>query len=155
MTTPITLFEAPEDEGALVAAVGAADLYRALRDDVEFRFVAIGRVPPDVPGTAYGGDYEAIYHDGRTALTGGVTLVDPFAVPEEHDDEFLRLWRAQHEALARHRGYLGTRLYRDDGAARFRHVEIARWSSPLMVARATARTQRLPALYVPVLSGSS
>jgi len=154
VTTPITLLEAPADEGELVAAVGAAELYRALREDVEFRFVAIGRVPGDLPATAYGGDYEAIYHDGRT-LTGGVTLVDPFAVPEEHDEEFLRLWRAQHEALAQHRGYLGTRLYRDDDAARFRHIEIARWSSPLMVARATARTQRLPALYVPVLSGSS
>ena len=40
-------------------------------------------------------------------------------------------------ALAKQRGYLGTRLYRSVAAADFRFVDTTRWSSPLMVARAT------------------
>jgi hypothetical protein len=38
--------------------------------------------------------------------------------------------------LAQQRGYLGTRLHRSVGPADFRFVDITRWSSPLMFARA-------------------
>jgi hypothetical protein len=43
--------------------------------------------------------------------------------------------------LATQRGYLGTRLHRSVAAARFRYVNIARWSSPLMFSRAVQRPE--------------
>jgi hypothetical protein len=101
-------------------------LYRALRDDVTYRFVAIA------PGTGY----EVAYEDGDPDGAGGVVLVEPFAVPPEDDEPFLAAWREAHDALAARRGYLGARLYRAAAPAEPRWVEIARWSSPLMVARA-------------------
>ena len=45
-------------------------------------------------------------------------------------------WDRARELLARQRGYLGARLHRSIGPADFRFVDIARWSSPLMFARA-------------------
>jgi hypothetical protein len=125
------------------------ELYRALRDDVEFRYVALG----PVPGAADGGEYEVVHEDGRDAVDGGVTLVDTFAVAAGDDDAFLAAWRERHAGLVRCRGYLGARLYRADDARR-RFVEIARWSSPLMVARATGSPASTPPLYSRVPSES-
>jgi hypothetical protein len=108
----IEFFEVPpeEDEAFLAAwaAEGGGELYRAIRDDVRCRFVAV----------TVGGAYELVRDDGAAEVSGGVVLVHEWAEPPE--------------VPAGSRGYIGSRLYR--GAEGY--VEIARWSSPLMVFRA-------------------
>jgi hypothetical protein len=160
----ISLFEvAAEEEGGFVAAWGApaAVLLRALRDDVEFRFVAVGERAG--PGTrpAATALYEVAREDGTPDVSGGVVLVNPFEVPGDDDERFLAGWDAARAGLAEQQGYLGTRLHRSAEPARFRFVNIARWSSPLMFARALQRPEFAaaaraipfpshPALYQPV-----
>jgi hypothetical protein len=108
----IEFFEVPPDEDeaflAAWAAEGGGDLYRAVRDDVRCRFVAVGS----------GGEYELVREDGAVQESGGVVLVHEWAEPPE--------------VPAGNRGYIGSRLYRGPAG----HVEIAWWSSPLMVFRA-------------------
>jgi hypothetical protein len=117
----IEFFEVPPDQDeeflAAWAAEGGGVLYRAIRDDVACRFVAV---------TAGDGDYELVREDGVALQAGGVVLV--------HE------WREPPQLPTGRRGYIGSRLYR--GAER--HIEIAWWSSPLMVFRA----KRPGALYV-------
>jgi Antibiotic biosynthesis monooxygenase len=128
--TRITLHATePEDDAAGV-------LYRALRPDVDFRFVSV----------AEGDGYEVVREDGAPDTPGGVVLIDPFEVPAGEDDAFLAGWDAARAALARQQGYLGARLHRATGPAEFRFIDLARWSSPLMVQRAAAKG----ALYLPV-----
>jgi hypothetical protein len=113
--------------------------YRALRSDVEFRFVSV----------AEGDGYEVAREHGAGGwdrIPGGVVLVDPFEVPTGEDDAFLAGWADARGALAERQGYLGARLYRATGPAQFRFIELARWSSPLMVQRAKITG----ALYQPV-----
>jgi hypothetical protein len=121
--TPIELLERPP-RGA-----GGGTMYRALRDDVPFRFVAVGRE---------GGAprYEIVHEDGAPDGAGGVVVIDPFDVPVGADGAFLADWHAAREELAAHRGYQGTRLYRAVAAADVRFVGFSRWSSPLALARA-------------------
>ena len=104
-------------------------LYRALREDVDFRFVGVG---------AGGAEYEVVREDGSFEVEGGVTLINAFEVPDGEDDAFLAGWDGARAALSEQQGYLGTRLHRALGAAEFRFVNVARWSSPLMVQRAGA-----------------
>ena len=106
-------------------------LYRALRSDVDPRVVTIDE-----------NDYELVREEGRPE-GDGVFLIDRFEVPGREAEAFLADWDAAHAALAGRRGYLGARLYR----AGLRFVEVARWSSPLMVHRARALLPADPALY--------
>jgi hypothetical protein len=135
--TRITLHATePEDDAAGV-------LYRALRPDVDFRFVSV----------AEGEGYEVVREHGAPDTPGGVVLIDPFEVPAGEDDEFLAGWDAARAVLAAQQGYLGARLHRAAGPADFRFIDLARWSSPLMVQRAAARAIPFPshpALYQPV-----
>ena len=153
--TNIEVFAVPvgEDEGFLAAwreRPRDAVLYRALRDDVDFRFAAIGE----------GGSYEVVREDGVPDTEGGCVLINPFEVPAGEDERFLAGWERAREALAGRRGYLGTRLLRSDEDD-FRFVDVARWSSPLMLFRATRQPElhaaaeaipfpSHPALYQPV-----
>jgi hypothetical protein len=114
---------------------GDGILYRALRDDVDFPFVTIGA----------GGAYEVVREDGAPDTPGGVVRIDPFEVPDDQDERFLAGWDAARETLAQQRGYLGARLHRSTEPAEFRFVDVARWSSPLMVFRA----RQLPSLPFP------
>ena len=128
--TRITLHATePEDDAAGV-------LYRALRSDVVLRFVSVGE----------GDGYEVVREHGAPDTPGGVVLIDPFHVPAGEDDAFLAGWDDARAALAGRQGYLGARLYGATGPADFRFVDLARWSSPLMVQRAAAKG----ALYQPV-----
>jgi hypothetical protein len=108
----IEFYDVPpeEDEEFLAAwaAEGHGDLFRAIRDDVRCRFVAV------TPG----GAYELVREDGSDDVSGGVVLV--------------HRWDVAPDLPTGRRGYIGSRLYR--GAEGY--VEIARWSSPLMVFRA-------------------
>ena len=127
----IELFAVPpgEDDAFLTAwrdATRPADLYRALRDDVDFRFAEIGD----------GGSYEIVREDGAPDTEGGCVLIEPFEVPASEDERFLAGWEGALAALAGRRGYLGTRLHRS-AEAEFRFIDVARWSSPLMRFRAT------------------
>ena len=126
-------------------------LHRALRPDVAHRFVEIVRAgsPEDgraaidalgaVPFAAHPGLYEVVAEDGDPGGTdGGVLLIEPVEVPPDADDAFESAWAAARALRSAHRGHLGARLYRSLGPADFRYVGLARWSSPLMVARANA-----------------
>lgn len=108
----IEFFEVPpeEDEAFLAAwaAEGAGDLYRAIRDDVRCRFVAV----------TVGGEHDLVREDGTVQDSGGVVLV--------HE------WDEPPELPTGRRGYIGSRLYRGVHG----YLEIAWWSSPLMVFRA-------------------
>jgi hypothetical protein len=75
-----------------------------------------------------GGAYELVRDDGVAEVSGGVVLVHQ--------------WDEPPEVPAGNRGYIGSRLYRGPAG----YVEIARWSSPLMV----FRTKRPGDLYVVV-----
>jgi heme oxygenase (mycobilin-producing) len=108
----------------------AAALHRAVRSDVAFRFVGVTRYD------ARSGLYEVVHEDGAPEGAGGVVLIEPVEVPADQDEHFLTGWERAHDVLATQRGYLGTRLHRSVGAADFRFVNIARWSSPLAFFRA-------------------
>ncbi len=136
MPVRITVYEvAPEAD---VSSVAGCTLYRALRPDVDFRFVGVAEDErfATPTGQAHAGLYDAVREDGTPDVEGGVVLIDPFEVPEDDDERFLAGWDRAREVLRRQRGYLGARLHRCVGPAGFRFVEVARWSSPLMFARA-------------------
>jgi heme oxygenase (mycobilin-producing) len=167
----ISAFEVPPDaDDAFIAGwehargslthrdgAGATALHRALRRDAEFRFVnvavfesaeawrqAISDGDPSggaIPFTAHSGLYEVVHEEGTPDGAGGVILINPFEVPADDDERFLTGWDGAREVLATQRGYLGTRLHRSLAAARFRYVNIARWSSPLMFSRAVQRSE--------------
>jgi hypothetical protein len=133
----ITLFEVGRDadERFLGAWPGEGVLYRALREDVAFRFVATTAAPVRTAFPARSGEYEVVHADGEPDGREGVTVINPFEVPADADERFLAGWHAIRRSLSSQRGYLGTRLHRGDDAD-LRFVNVARWSSPLMVARA-------------------
>jgi len=106
-------------------------VYRALRSDVDPRVVAIDE-----------NEHEVVREEGAPE-GDGVFLIDRFEVPEGEAEAFLADWDAAHATLAGRRGYLGARLYRAD----VRFVEVARWSSPLMVHRARELLPADAALY--------
>ena len=140
----IDLFEvAPESDAAFLAdweseRSASAVLYRALRTEVDFRFVAVDRAHA---GSSAPGRYEAVHEEGAPDGAEGVTLINPFEVPAGEDERFAAGWERVRAALADQRGYLGTRLHRSVGESAFRFVNLARWSSPLMFARATQRPE--------------
>jgi heme oxygenase (mycobilin-producing) len=168
MATLIGAFEvAPDADAEFVSAWETTDavLYRALRADVDFRFVEVGEADelPAAPGSfpAHRALYDVVREDATPDVEGGVVLINPFEVAARDDERFLAGWDDARSALAGRQGYLGTRLHRAAGAADFRYVNVARWSSPLMVARAlqqpdfqqAARALPFPshpALYLPV-----
>jgi heme-degrading monooxygenase HmoA len=173
-TQPVTLinaFEVPPDtdeafvagweraRGFLAArdAFRATALHRALRPDVDFRYVGVAEVDSpqrwkeassdpafpaaSMPFPAHPGLYEVVREDATPDVDGGVVLINPFEVPDGEGDRFLAGWDRARDALAEQRGYLGTRLHRSLGPADFQFVNVARWSSPLMFARALARPE--------------
>ena len=95
---------------------------------------------PDFPGgrisfTSHPSLYDTEHEDGETVGRGGVVLIDPFEVPPGEDGRFLSAWERVRDVLAARPGYLGMRLHRSLAPTDFRFVTVARWSSPLMVAR--------------------
>jgi heme-degrading monooxygenase HmoA len=135
----IGLFEVPPDADVAFLAdwdrerTEVARLLRALRADARHRYVEL---VPD------GDDYALLYQHGTPDVEGGVVRVDLVAVPPGEDEAFLAAWERVHAVCAEQRGYLGTRLYRAAAPGGPRFVEVAHWSSPLMV----ARTLKLAAL---------
>jgi heme-degrading monooxygenase HmoA len=136
----IELFEVrPDADEAFLATWNASPtttLYRALREDVRFRFVVVAQATPRDHA-----QYEVVREDGRPDVSGGVRLINPFEVPPGDDERFIAGWEAARATLNRQQGYLGTRLHRATGEAEFRFVNIAAWSSPLMFARALDRPE--------------
>jgi hypothetical protein len=134
------------------AGVAEAVLHRALRRGVAHRFVELVRARSPEHGRAaidaldaavafapHPGLYDVVSEEGDPGGTdGGVLLIEPFEVPPDADDEFESAWAAARAVLSAQRGHLGARLYRSGGPADFRYVGLTRWSSPLMVARASA-----------------
>jgi heme-degrading monooxygenase HmoA len=161
MVVAISAFAVPaEAEERFVAgwdAAAGATLHRALRDDVDFRFVAVANDAPDAPAggefRSHSALYDVVHEEGTPAGRGGVLLINPFEVPEGADEEFLAAWDRARRDLAGRQGYLGTRLHRSTGPAHFRFVNLARWSSPLMFSRATATPEfRAAAAAIPFAS---
>jgi hypothetical protein len=130
-STRIELFDVPPsaDEAFLAhwEREGDGTLYRSVRGDAPVRYVAVG---------SGAGDYEVVHDDGDVFAPGGVTLIFGTDVAPGDEEAFLRKWQHAREAVAGARGYLGTRLHRAVGPGEVRFITIARWSSPLMVARA-------------------
>ena len=145
-------------------------LHRALREDVDFRFVAVAYIKDPrawkqattepMPFASHASVYEVARLHGRPDVAGGVVLINPFEVPADADEPFLTGWDRARAVLAQQQGYLGTRLHRSAAPTDFRFVDIARWSSPLMFARALKRPEFTdavaampfpshPALYTP------
>lgn len=131
-----------EDEPPTEGAV-----YRALRRDVRFPFVAVG---------GEGAAYEVVHEDGTVDIDGGVLLISAYAVPETEDAGFGEAFERLRNVLAGQRGYLGTRLLRAVEPAPERFAALLRWSSPLMYTRTLALPELEPvpfptesALYLP------
>jgi heme-degrading monooxygenase HmoA len=144
--TLIVPFEvAPADDDAFLAAWRGASgtLHRALRGDAHFRFVAIGgSEAPPLPYPSHPARYDVVHEDGPVGDAGGTVLVNAFEVAPGEDEAFLAGWDAARRTLVDQRGYLGTRLHRAlEPGARFRFVNVARWSSPLMFSRAVQRDE--------------
>src|SRR3954471_24830297 len=150
-------WERARDFRAMKEAYRGSALHRALRSDVDFRFVDVADVDspqawrdavsdPAFPGgglpfPAHPGLYEVVLEDGAFDTEGGVILISPFEVGADADDRFLAGWNRARELLAGQQGHIGTRLHRSLGPADFRFVDIARWSSPLMFARTLQRPE--------------
>jgi hypothetical protein len=119
----------PEDDGAFladwdaVAAGGPRVLLRAVRPDAAVRFVELA------PSGA-GEPFELVREAGDPDGEGGVVLVARYAT--KTSDAFVAAWDGLRAVLAGRRGHIGARLYR--GAEDL--VEVAHWSSPLMMQRA-------------------
>lgn len=155
----IEAFEVPPDaDDAFVAAweraralpaergaARASALHRALRADVTLRFVHTALVDSpaagwdagaELPFPGHAGRYDADDEDGEPDGAGGVLLICPYAVPAGEEERFAIAWGTVRALLAPRQGYLGSRLHRSTGPARYRSVPVVRWSSPLMYARA-------------------
>lgn len=132
MIVRISLLEADPGD------TGGGTLHRALRRDVLFPFAAIG----------VGDEYEVVREQGTVDIHGGTLLIAPYEVPDGADDEFVAAWERARAVFAGQRGHMGTRLLRASGPAEHRFVELTRWSSPLMYARALALPE-LPAIPFP------
>lgn len=140
----ITAFVVPPDadERFLASWPGSqGTLHRALRDDAAFRFVVIGAANPSTAFPARGGRYGVRHEDGTPDGRDGVIEVCPYEVPEHDAERFVTGWGRVRALLAAERGYLGTRLHEAVDDAAFRFVDVARWSSPLMVSRARGRPE--------------
>jgi heme-degrading monooxygenase HmoA len=151
MPVRISAFEVPaqHDESFVSewdrAASGSpgATLHRALRADVRFRFVGVARDTPEgeLSSASHSASYDVVHQDGAPDGREGVMFINPSEVPDDADETFLHGWNRAREALAGRPGYLGTRLHRSVGPADFRFVNVARWSSPLMFAKALGRPE--------------
>ena len=135
----ITLFEAPVDAGAFLAAWRAerADLGGRLlashSPHAEFRFAEIGPrrlPPPELPAAATSARYQALVDDLPDDARWDYVLVNPFEVPESDDDEFINAWTTVRNLVKGRPGYIGSRLHRAiDPDAPFRFVNVAPWQS--------------------------
>jgi hypothetical protein len=121
----------PEDDAAFLAdwdAVAAGGiLLRAVRRDAPVRVVSLA-------ASRAGEPYELVREAGDPDLEGGVIFLARYR-PEpgtNYSEEFVPAWDALRAVLAGRRGHIGARLYR--GADDL--VEVAHWSSPLMLQRA-------------------
>jgi heme-degrading monooxygenase HmoA len=66
-----------------------------------------------------------------------VTFVNCFEVPAGREDDFLARWQGVNAHMRSRPGYLEHHLYRSLAPdARFRFVNVARWTSPAAVAAA-------------------
>ena len=129
---------------ALAAAPGvhAGRLLRALRPDAEHPYVLLGG--DRRPGALHAATYEIVREHGDPEAEAGVVLLDFYAVPREADDEFVGAWE---DDRLTGRGFLGTQLLRATTSTDLRFAELARWSSPLMIARAAGTPEHPHALY--------
>ena len=136
--TRIAAVEVPPaaDDAFLEGRRGGA-LHRALRADVALRFVEFdGPARAGAGFPAHAGVYEIVEEAGEPARAGGVLLISFLAAGAGEDERLVAAREEIREAWSGCRGQLGMRLYRDAGDADFRFVEVTRWSSPLMYARA-------------------
>ena len=114
-----------EDEAFLAewdAAGAPGVLHRAIRPDAPVRYVAVA-------ASGAGEPYELLREVGEPDGSGGVVLIARWT---RTSDVLVRAWEALRVVLAARRGHIGARLYR--GAEDY--VEVAHWSSPLMLQRA-------------------
>jgi heme-degrading monooxygenase HmoA len=81
-----------------------------------------------------------------TEHSGGVTLINSFAVPAGREDAFQELWTATSLYFRAQPGFLSLRLHRAlSPDARYRYVNVARWASlaDFQAAHATEEFRRV------------
>ena len=81
-----------------------------------------------------------------TEHSGGVTLINSFAVPEGREEAFQELWGATSTYFRARPGFLSLRLHRAlSPDARYRFVNVARWASldDFQAAHATEEFRRV------------
>ena len=152
----ITAFEVPpsQDEAFLASHATSGTMHRALREDAQFRFVDVAHAgAPELPDGSTGfpahpGVYEAIRSDGRPDVAGGVLRIEVLEVPDAGE----RIVERSVDVVTQQQGWIGRRLYRAVAPAEFAFVEITRWSSPLMLARASTRPEFAEATATPYRS---
>jgi heme-degrading monooxygenase HmoA len=158
---------------------GGATLHRALAPDARFRYVNLGhwqtldhfRAATETAGIradafpfpAHPGLYQVVTSEQRLSNgnSSSVTLINPFEVEPDQDEQFIAGWQAARDQLSRRPGYLDTTLHRatnDD--VDFRFVNVAHWASadafqaavtdPAFRAAARLPYPAHPALYQPV-----
>src|SRR3954447_24158490 len=97
----ISLFEAPEDVTAFLAAwrsdrAGSdARLLASHSPRADYRFAEIGGrdlSPPALPAVAVSARYQAVVDDLPAGAPWDYVLVNPFEVPEGEDDAFIATW---------------------------------------------------------------
>src|SRR4051812_23174484 len=100
-TVLIEAFEVPPDaDDAFLAGPrpAGATVHRALRDDVDFRFVEVSRAdaPADrpTPFASHAARYEVAHEDGAPDGSEGVVLINFFEVPPDADEAFVAGWGA-------------------------------------------------------------
>ena len=135
----ITLFEAPEDADAFVAAwreqrTGTgARLLASHSPFADFRFAEVGSrhlAAPALPAVAHSARYQAVVDDLPDDAPWVYVLVNPFEVPEADDAEFVRTWTTVRNLVKGRTGYVGSRLHQAiDPGAGFRFVNVAPWRS--------------------------
>jgi quinol monooxygenase YgiN len=60
-----------------------------------------------------------------------VILINPFEVPADQEEQFLKAWHEGAEILRQAPGFLSTRLHKSlEPQAKFRFVNVAEWESP-------------------------
>jgi heme-degrading monooxygenase HmoA len=166
----ITLFEAPEDEAAFVAAWRAGDrpgarLLRSHSEGADHRFAELAPtdVPaPRLPARAASARYQVVRDDLPVNTPFDLVFINPYEVPPAEDEAFIAEWTSVRNLVKGRPGYVGSHLNRSiDDDAEFRFVNVSPWASVSAFTAAVtdpafaqaARTiyhRAHPSLYVPV-----
>jgi len=83
-------------------------------------------VRKDINGRSFAKDTKERIH-----IMSTIVLINPFEVPQDREEAFLKGWHGAVEHLRQAPGFLSTRLHESlDPQTKFRFVNVAEWESP-------------------------